>query len=398
MRVQSWVSPLNFAAFVRKALRGDQDRACSRQRRRLLGLERQWSGQERTRPQNFLVAALNLMRHCGDQHQIGKLLTMSLSGTSVARFSTDDFAPRERFMAWREVFGRTLLHVEVEQASPGPFRACATMRAFGNIRMLSASSSGVIYRRPSAQAQSDDLVFSFDAVKGAHAQQRGREASAEDGDALLMLGAEWSLVARATEGALNAVRLPRAALTAVVRNVEDLYCRRIPGDIPSLLLLRQYVDVLDDVDEMATPELQQAAATHVLDLIALTLGATREAAQIAEGRGVKAAQFKAIKDDVARHLTDDTLSVHTIARRHRLNPRYIQRLFEESGSTFTEYVLAQRLARAHRLLSDARLSERSLTTIAFDAGFGDLSYFNRAFRSRFGASPSEIRAQAQREN
>jgi len=323
---------------------------------------------------------------------------MSLSGTSVARFSTDDFAPGERFMAWREVFGRTLLHVEVEQASPGPFRARATMRAFPNIRMLSASSSGVIYRRPSALAQSDDLVFSFDAVKGALAQQRGREASAEDGDALLMLGAEWSMVSRPTEGSLNAVRLPRAAIAAVVRNVEDLYCRRIPGDIPSLLLLRQYVDVLDDVGEMATPELQHAATTHILDLIGLTLGATREAAQVAEGRGLKAARLKAIKDHVARHLADDSLSVHAVAKRHKLNPRYIQRLFEDSGSTFTEYVLAQRLARAHRLLGDARSSDRTLTMIAFDVGFGDLSYFNRAFRSRFGASPSDIRAQARRED
>jgi AraC-like DNA-binding protein len=33
----------------------------------------------------------------------------------------------------------------------------------------------------------------------------------------------------------------------------------------------------------------------------------------------------------------------------------------------------------------------TISTIAFNCGFGDLSYFNRCFRHRFGATPSEVR-------
>ena len=160
-------------------------------------------------------------------------------------------------------------------------------------------------------------------------------------------------------------------------------------------LLRRYLTVLNDVDAIATPELQQAAANHIIDLIALTLGATREAAQAAEG-GVRAARLQSIKHDIVSNLSDETLSVRAIAARHKVTPRYVQRLFEETGSTFTEYVVEQRLVRAHRLLTDARPSDQTLTAIAFDVGFGDLSYFNRAFRRRFGASPSDLRAQARR--
>ena len=69
-----------------------------------------------------------------------------------------------------------------------------------------------------------------------------------------------------------------------------------------------------------------------------------------------------------------------IAARHRIMPRCVQRLFENEGTTFTDYVLAQRLARAHRLLSDPRRAVQKISTVAFDAGFGDLSYFNRTFR------------------
>ena len=319
---------------------------------------------------------------------------MSPPGSPVVRFSTDDFAPRDRFAVWRDAVGRGLLSVEVEQAGDGPFQATATMRAIGPIKMLSATTSGLIYRRPPGLVQNDDLIFSLGATKGSLAQQRSREAcAAEDGDALLMLGAEWSMVARADEGSVLALRLPRAALTASVRNVEDLYCRRIPGDLLPLQLLRRYLTVLNDVDAIATPDLQQAVANHIIDLIAVTLGATREAAQAAEG-GARAARLQSIKHDIISNLGDENSSVRAIAARHKVTPRHVQRLFEETGSTFTEYVVEQRLVRAHRLLTDARSPDQTLTAIAFDVGFGDLSYFNRAFRRRFGASPSDLRAQA----
>ena len=81
-----------------------------------------------------------------------------------------------------------------------------------------------------------------------------------------------------------------------------------------------------------------------------------------------------------------------------VSPRYLQMLFDAEGTTFSEFVLEQRLARIHRLLTDPRLDKLPIGVIALDAGFGDLSYFNRVFRRRYGATPSEIRAAAAREN
>jgi AraC-like DNA-binding protein len=80
--------------------------------------------------------------------------------------------------------------------------------------------------------------------------------------------------------------------------------------------------------------------------------------------------------------------------RHGMTPRYVQKLFASEGKTFSEYVLERRLALARRLLTDLRLAHRSVTSIAFDAGFADLSYFNRTFRRQFDATPTGVRAQA----
>ncbi len=50
--------------------------------------------------------------------------------------------------------------------------------------------------------------------------------------------------------------------------------------------------------------------------------------------------------------------------------------------------------RPTALLCDPKWRHRKIADIAAEAGFNDLSYFNRAFRRRYGATPSDLRAAA----
>jgi AraC-like DNA-binding protein len=115
------------------------------------------------------------------------------------------------------------------------------------------------------------------------------------------------------------------------------------------------------------------------------------------GGGARAARLSAIKTDIRAGVGQTNLSLEAIARHQGISPRYVRKLFELEGTTFTEFVLDQRLARAHRMLIDRQFGDRTIGAIAFEAGFGDLSYFNRAFRRRYGATPSDVRAATQRE-
>jgi AraC-like DNA-binding protein len=54
----------------------------------------------------------------------------------------------------------------------------------------------------------------------------------------------------------------------------------------------------------------------------------------------------------------------------------------------------RRCWRAHRMLGNPLLAAQTITAIACEAGFGDLSHFNRAFRRRYGETPSDVRARA----
>src|SRR5258708_32374844 len=221
------------------------------------------------------------------------------------------------------------------------------------------------------------------------AHQLGRLLNLSRGEASVLTASEPAFLKVPTYGAYINVRAPLRAISPLVAGLDTAYGRPIPADNAALRLLVQYVGILEDTEALIAPDLRRQVITHIHDLMALAIGATRDAAEIARGRGVHAARLRMIKEDIAADL-----SVATIAARHRIKPRWIQRLFEREGMTFTEYVLAQRLARAHRLLTDPRYANQKISTIAFNVGFGDLSYFNRAFRRRYGAAPSELRAAA----
>ncbi len=170
-------------------------------------------------------------------------------------------------------------------------------------------------------------------------------------------------------------------------------CAAFRRETEGLRLLRRYLHATQDLD-LATADLQRTTVAHVYDLIALMLGATGDAAGLAKDRGVRVARLRAVKDDIARNLAEGDISVAAIAARHRISPRYLRKLFESEGVTFSEYVLDQRLALAHRLLSDPRRAREKIASVAFAAGFGDVSYFYRAFRRRYDLLPTDVRAQA----
>jgi AraC-like DNA-binding protein len=97
--------------------------------------------------------------------------------------------------------------------------------------------------------------------------------------------------------------------------------------------------------------------------------------------------------EIGESFSDPELTVDGVARRQGVTPRYLQRLLEASGTSFTARVNELRLQRAFALLTETHAGRRRICDIAMDAGFSDVTHFNRLFRARFGESPRGIRAQ-----
>jgi AraC-like DNA-binding protein len=158
-------------------------------------------------------------------------------------------------------------------------------------------------------------------------------------------------------------------------------------------LLTSYTQVVERLS-VAEPELRHLMVGHLYHLVALVRGATRDGSETRNGRSGQAARLEAIKTEILTGLDRRELSLAGLAARHGVTPRYVQRLFESEGLTFSQFVRDHRLERAYRMLGDRRFAQRTISIIAYDAGFGDLSHFNRAFRRRFGKCSSEARAAA----
>jgi AraC-like DNA-binding protein len=325
---------------------------------------------------------------------------------ATLRFSTERMPKERRAQAVRELHlhERTILSTRLEPIEPlEPLRDCplhvdVTKRTLPGLAVVSGTFFGLRHAiRPSWAAANgeDDLLFGANVRGCSMARQRDRDVMLCDGDAFFATrDASGFTIMRPTPARFVACRVPREAVAPLVGRLDDTPLRLVPPHTEALTLLITYARAIADALPLATAELQRLAVTHMHDLIAVTIGATRDGRAIAEGRGIAAARLRSIMADISANLGHGDLSVADVARRHRVTPRYIHKLFENEGLTFSSFVLGQRLARAHRVLSDPRLADRNVSSVAFDVGFGDLSYFNRTFRRRYATTPTEIKRSA----
>jgi AraC-like DNA-binding protein len=189
----------------------------------------------------------------------------------------------------------------------------------------------------------------------------------------------------------SVVVLPQARLRELVAGVEDLLAR--PLGSAALQHLRRYLDILAAPEGIAgDPQLMAHVERTLTDLVALTLGAGRD--EIACIRGLRAARLHEVIAEIHTGFADPAFSPQSLAGKVGVTTRYIQDLLHETGASFTDRVLELRLQRARTMLADPRHDRLKVGEIAAACGFNEIPHFNRCFRRRFGATPTQVRGRA----
>ena len=311
----------------------------------------------------------------------------------LLRFQSVSFPPSQRAAIWQDVVSRKLVAVEVEQLTNHPYNIDASLRILPHCRFGFAIAGASTFRRTqTAVAKDNDDLLLVVSLEGSCTFANGdSETTLQEGDGyLLSCKATGSFTWTATTRFM-CMRLSRARLKPLVQNLSAATGAIGRQETEALRMLTSYLRTLDDAQTLATSELRKLVETHIYELAALAIGAHTAKVLPNQLQGVQAIRHGAIKRYIRQNLEQQHLSVSDVARVHRISPRQLQRVLEAEGTTFSEFLTVSRLDRTHAALSDKRQAHRPVSEIALANGFGDISHFNRAFRRRYGASPSEIR-------
>jgi len=312
------------------------------------------------------------------------------------RLSTDQLPSRDRFDICREELFHRNMHVDFVDRSPNGLHFDLDFQNFGPVTagFIRGTPSSFLRTR-SHLADGRDVVSMIIHRTGRYHLETPRYAPdpSHDGAVVMSSRHECGFHALHEEGSGWSICLERRVLEPLLAGVEGPLVRCLPRHNPALRLLTAYLDTLFTLDQGYDRAL---AAMHIGDLVASALGVTGEAQAMVRDRGVGAARQCAVLDHIAKHAAEPELDPARVAQRLGLSVRYLHRLLEPTGRSFSEHLLGQRLERAAAMLRDPRFARVKIATIAAQAGFADISHFNRSFRHAFGDTPLGMRVRTAR--
>jgi AraC-like DNA-binding protein len=316
------------------------------------------------------------------------------------RFSSDDLpaalSDQARFEAWQKFYAGFYTSLDMQPAKGRPFAVTFAAAQIGNVRLgriigtfseVTRTASGI------ASAQNNDYLIALNLASARlFYAQADREVTLEPGAAVLRTNAETGVVRAEDVVSWMFVGYPRQEFDELCQAAVDLIGRPFDPQNPALRQLERYVSMLLGPDDIADePSLTSHIETSLYDLASLACNLEREMAPIVGMTPARAAQFRDVVKEIKASYLDPDFSPDGVCGKLKLSPRHLQALLAESGASSTERVMELRLQKARTLLGQAG-NQHKISDIAFQAGFNEVSYFNRCFRRRFGVSPTQYRA------
>lgn len=311
----------------------------------------------------------------------------AVSGVSV--FDSEDFGLSQRATAWRQAMAKFNLEIGSEPQSDN-FHCCANFISSPmGMNFARVQSSAQTFTRVPATANEAMLVILV--LEGTVGIESGLRRWAPAEEDLILVPPREPLIVRGTaDFRMLLVSIPLSVFNARMFQIEMMPVRYLKGGDGFGHVLSQFLAAIAQTVDRLVPE--ELRPTDLL-LAELLIAAANKETDAAAGKvsNAQSMVLQRVCRNIEAQLSDTDLTLPKIAKQENLSPRYLQKLFEGGGDSFSHYVLDRRLCRAKEYLENEQFNRFSISEICFMWGFRDLARFSRSFRERFGESPTDFR-------
>ena len=309
----------------------------------------------------------------------------------LLRFTTESYPEVERLREWSAVLDKLGWHsgINAERTLHGTL---VSQTSTGGFELTSLASVAQTLELKADHADSLMIVLLLDGDATLIADDLREPVGVHD--IVYASSQQAASIAFASSFRVFVVRVPRDAVNARLLSPFSRRAARLSGEAGIGHVFSGFLrSVAESVETLSAGELRPLELALAEFLVASLAGHERKGS-FGGLTPSQAAIFSRVCRSIEANLGDPAISVATLAKEERVSPRYVQKLFETAGQSFSTYLRSRRLERCRAELVDPLYEKVSVSDICFRWGFNDPAHFSRVFRERYGASPRTFRHEA----
>ena len=307
-------------------------------------------------------------------------------------FDANTFAREGRSNAWQSALCDTYVNVDTAVSDRADYRGFVRAAQFGAVTITDTLLSRQEIRRRRkhlSRVDKDCYYLQFIQRGRINVIQERHDLGSNSALGTLFYASEPYHLQCLEEVRAFYVEIPRANLVERLSNKEipvavnfstGAGLGRIAADF--CLSLATESDAISEADKAQL-------GNDLLDLVARAVDRSGKGEPVEHA--VHKARLHAIKSYIDQNLGNPVLSLNSIAKNNGISVRYLHHLFRQEDTSPADWIWNRRLQRCYDLLATPAAAERSVTDIAYSAGFSSSSHFSTMFKARFGVRPTDVR-------
>ena len=320
-------------------------------------------------------------------------MTTAASLLDTRRASTDDLPPDQRLAFWEHYNTSTLVGLKCSSFSESGFSARQDNLNLDRLRVAHIAGNQHVIERGVSMIRTVPKASVFVSLvlgRSSFFFQNGQCHLLEPGDMMVYRTDKPYLFGFTGPMHKFIFDIPQEVFAArCLRRFDNAL--KISADTGTRRLLLR--TLIERTEGYFGQPLRQDADRYQDD--ALELLGTVIAGQVGNRRinALSASYLLTAKRCILEQLADPTLTCERVAAQTGVSTRQLTRLFALEDTQPQRFILEKRLEGAFRRLSKGQGLD--IAEIAYQHGFSSQAHFARAFKTRYGHTPSEVRAQGE---